>query len=84
MDSATFRAKHEDAATFAAELKQSAMIADLIDGVTALCYMISKTHGGKPQKPKPYPRPWVDSGAKRIGSNPIPISQFNDWYYGGE
>lgn len=30
--------------------------------------------------PKPIKRPGVDSGDKTFGSEPIPISQFNDWW----
>ena len=40
-----------------------------------------------PKRPKPIPRPGVsdeDKGAKHIGKDPIPVSEFEKWYYGGE
>lgn len=83
-NSATFRAMHKDAYSFSTELHQSAMLADLIDGVAMLSYMLSKAYGGKGKKPKPYPRPWDNDNAEHIGSDPIPISEFDKWYYGGE
>ena len=39
-----------------------------------------------PKQPEPIPRPGVkkvDEG-KHIGSDPIPISEFEKWYYGGD
>lgn len=82
--SAVFRARNKDAADYLSRLNQSAMIADLIDSVSALCYMYAKAHNGRPRKPKPYRRPWLKNTSKSIGSDPIPISEFNKWYYGGD
>lgn len=31
-------------------------------------------------KPKPLPRPWLQPKTQSIGRDPIPISQFNDWW----
>ena len=31
-------------------------------------------------KPKRTPRPWETTKAQRIGADPIPISQFHDWW----
>lgn len=81
--SATYRAINSDMARFGSPIKQSAILADVYDAVTALAYMFAKAHGGKGQKPKPYPRPG-DKDTQRLGSDPIPISKFNEWYYGGE
>lgn len=81
--SAVYREAYGDASNFASDLKQSAILADLFDAIQALTYAYAKTHGGKGNKPKPYPRPWVTDDAQHIGSKPIPISEFNDWYYGG-
>lgn len=83
-DSATFRAQHKDAYLFSTHLQQSAMLADVIDSISAFAYMFGKAHGSKGRKPEPYPRPWMDGETQRIGSKPIPISEFNDWYYGGD
>ena len=39
-----------------------------------------------PKRPRPIPRPGVDAkaGEKRIGKEPIPVTEFDKWYYGGE
>lgn len=81
--SATYRAINGDLARFGSPIKQSAILADVYDAVNAFAFMFAKAHGGKGQRPKPYPRPGVDDGQK-LGSDPIPIKDFNDWYYGGE
>lgn len=38
--------------------------------------------GGKSTapKPKPLPRPWLKAKAQTFGRDPIPISQFDDWW----
>ena len=84
--SATFRAQHKDMYMFASELQQSALLADLYDSIQNMLYLFSTAHGGKPKKPQRFPRPWTDddTSTKRIGSGAIPISEFNDWYYGGD
>lgn len=82
--SAVYREKYGDASDFASDLKQNMILADVFDAVQFLSYSFAKAHGGKGKKPKPYPRPWTDDGAQHIGSKPIPISEFNDWYYGGD
>lgn len=84
MDSAVVRKKHQDAYAFGSGLKQSAILADIYDELAALLYSFSKVHNGHPTRPKPYSRPWVNNGSKHIGSKPIPIKDFNEWYYGGD
>ena len=38
-----------------------------------------------PPRPRRIPRPGVDPyEGRRIGKEPIPIEDFNEWYYGGE
>ena len=69
---------------FGNPIKQSGMIADLYDTVTAFAYTFAKVYGGKGQKPKPYPRPIESDDDNKFGKDPIPISEFNDWYYGGD
>lgn len=83
-DSAVYRSEYPDAMRFASDLKQSAILADIFDAIAAFNYTFAKAHGGKGHKPKPYKRPWVSDDAQHIGSEPIPISEFNKWYYGGE
>lgn len=38
--------------------------------------------GGKSSapKPKPLPRPWLKARGRKLGSKPIPISQFAEWW----
>ena len=84
--SATYRALHGDAYRFASDLQESAILADIYDAISGFAFMFNRAHGGHAKKPKPYQRPWLDDDTeeKRIGKDPIPISEFNRWYYGGE
>ena len=84
IDSATYRAQKPDEYKFSTDLQQSALLADLFDAMAMFAYMFAKSKGGKGNKPKPYPRPWDSGDAQKIGSKPIPISDFDEWYYGGE
>lgn len=53
-----------------------------------LAYVVDALHVGNWQRagrksaprPKPFPRPWEKSKARTLGSKPIPLSQFNDWW----
>ena len=81
--SATYRALYGETAAFGTNIKQSAILADIYDAITAFAYTYAKVHDGKGNRPKPYPRPGADKG-ERIGKDPIPIKDFNKWYYGGE
>lgn len=81
--SATWRSLHGEEASYASPLQQSAMLADVIDMLSGFAHMFAKAHGGKGQRPEPYPRPWR-SDKQSIGSGAIPISEFDEWYYGGE
>lgn len=83
-DSATYRALKPDENKFSTGLQRNAMLADIFDAIMAFVFLFSKAHGGRGKKPKLYPRPWADGDAQKIGSSPIPISQFDEWYYGGE
>lgn len=57
---------------------EAQLLADLID-LTALgnWQRQGKKHA---KKPKPIDRPWRKSKAQKLGSMPIPISQFDDWW----
>lgn len=87
-DSAFFRASRPDQAKAAAWVDGSAecaLIAELIDVVRESAAVLAyKGTGKKPPKMEPYPRPW-DGGRKKkqYGSDPIPIADFEQWYYGG-
>lgn len=83
--SATYRAMHDDAYRFASDLKENAILADIYDAIASFAFMYAKAHGGKGKRPQPYQRPWSsDADEQRIGADPIPISEFNKWYYGGD
>ena len=53
-------------------LKTNAILADLYDAY-------ARVHTKKGHTAKPYPRPMVKEKAK-LGKDPIPISQFWDWW----
>lgn len=54
------------------------LVAELID-LTASANWQRAGRGNVP-KPKPYPRPWVKPKSRQLGSDPIPASEFNDWW----
>ena len=57
------------------------MLADLYDLVSWFRWSFSASHvGRRAKRPKPYPRPWVDDGTRHIGKDPIPISEFDEWW----
>jgi hypothetical protein len=41
------------------------LLAQLIDEVSALTYLTMRAHGGKPRRPKPFPRPGVTKKDRR-------------------
>lgn len=63
------------------------LLAGISDGLQQMIWLYSCAHsrkGARPRQPEPIPRPGVKSRQKRIGKSAIPISQFDDWYYGGD
>lgn len=79
-----WRAENRELAQYGSDLSRSAMLADLIDMVASFAHLYVSAHThSKPRQPKPYPRPWKKD-TERIGKDPIPISEFDKWYYGGE
>lgn len=58
-------------------------VACCADALAALNFNYCKVHGGKGKKPEPIERPWKKPQTKHIGAEPIPIMDFEDWYYGG-
>lgn len=85
-DSALARELDPDAARWLGTEQVQTMLADLIDVVRQIQwqYVCSHKKGGKPQKPKPYPRPWAKDDATRIGREAIPIRDFDNWWDGGD
>lgn len=53
-----------------------AVIADALHGANW------QRGGGKGLKPKPLPRPGMEESAASVGSDPIPISEFDKWWNG--
>lgn len=58
------------------------LLARLSDQISQLAWMYSSANTTKKQpKPKPLTRPGVESAKEEVyGKDPIPISQFNDWW----
>ena len=40
--------------------------------------------GSWPPRPPRIERPGVEPEGRRVGSDPIPIQDFDEWYYGGD
>lgn len=87
-DSATKRALQPELADFASSVRQSAILADIYDAIERLNFTIRSKFRNEgeipPRMPKPYPRPGQKEETLNIGSDPIPIADFNEWYYGGD
>lgn len=81
--------RHLDAnsATYAAMYPKQAgwdrhayMLADLFDAVNGVAYTVASVAGGKPRKPKQYPRP--SGQGRKLGSKPIKVADFDAWWEG--
>ncbi len=64
------------------------LLARICEGIEELAW-IAAAKGVKkskwPKRPQRIPRPGVEPDeGRRIGKDPIPISQFDEWYGGGE
>lgn len=55
--SATARELDPEASSWSTTYKTNLMLADVIDYLAQLTAILIKAHGGRPRKPKPYPRP---------------------------
>lgn len=86
-DSATFRARNPELCRFASDINRAEMLADLIDIAAWQLWSFAASRmpkGRRLDKPKPYPRPGQEpEEGERFGRDPIPIEDFNSWYYGG-
>lgn len=82
-DSALKREMDADV-TWLTGMRTDMLLASLCDQVAQLQYMYIRSHGGKARKPKPIPRPGVSDGTQKLGKDPIPIQDFDRWYYGGD
>ena len=56
------------------------LLAELVDLAAAGNWQ----RGGNKHAPRPkrFPRPWEKTKAQKLGSDPIPVSKFNDWWDG--
>lgn len=86
--SALVRELSPEIARFVSPANAAAMMADLIDTVAYFRWESSASRAGKgrrkPKKPKPYPRPGdKERRGTVIGRDPIPISEFDEWWEGG-
>lgn len=89
VESATVQELSPELATWNRADRVPAMLADLIDAVNGVRWVLECANTPKkrrrPKQPERYPRPGADKkDAKRIGSEPIPIREFNAWWEGGE
>ena len=89
-ESATMRSLHPDDAERVAWMRGAAtaqLVACLIDEVRGLQWMYASAHSrGSVRRPRQFRTPWddgEDTGVVRMGSNPIPISEFDKWFDGG-
>ena len=87
IDSALAAELHPEEAAWASPAKAASVLADLFDLVAAFRYEValSNTQKGrrKPPRPRPYPRPGARDDRVRIGRDPIPVREFDEWWEGG-
>lgn len=57
---------------------EAQLLADVVDLLAIANWQRQGKKSAK--KPKPVERPWRKPKSTRLGSQPIPISQFNDWW----
>ena len=83
--SCVWRAQFPEEANYSSALHANAALADIFDIIAAFAANFARAHGnGRAKTPKPYPRPWIsDRDERHIGRDPIPVADFDDWYYGG-
>lgn len=63
------------------------LLARICEGIETLAWIElckGQRKSRRPPRPSRIERPGVSPDKKRIGREPIPISEFDDWYYGGE
>ncbi len=81
-DSALWRSMHPE---YGGWSSTQAMMADLIDWTQEVARCLIALGGKRPKVLKPYPRPWVkDSGARRIGKDPVTVEEFEEFWERGQ
>ena len=75
-----------DDATWTRDQMLLALICDELAVANWLTVCRGQKKSKWPKRPKPIPRPGVEKQdeGKRIGKDPIPVSDFDKWYYGGD
>lgn len=57
------------------------ILADLFDAITQGFASITAAIANRSAKRiRPYPRPWLKSKERHVGSKPIPVSEFERWW----
>ena len=70
--SALSRDLNNEVYTWGTTLKTNVILADVFDILSAINYNLASFSGGKPKKPKPYPRPGQkDKAVKHYGKGPV-------------
>lgn len=60
---------------------KTALLADIFDLLGSFRYTyVAANSKSKPRRPKPYPRPWTERKSQHYGKDPIPASQFAEWW----
>ena len=57
IDSALHQELHPEFFAWASQAKTNGILADIYDLLAGILYTLNRLGGGKPRKPKPYPRP---------------------------
>lgn len=80
--SATVREIDPEISAWATTYKTNLMLADVIDYLASLKAIIIKAHGGRPSRPKPYPRPGdTKRKSKTFGgkASAMPPDKMREW-----
>lgn len=59
-------------------IQTDVLLAELVDLIASGNWQ----RGGNKHAPKPkrFPRPWEKANAQKLGADPIPISEFDNWW----
>lgn len=78
-DSATVRDQNPDISRWATVTQTNTILADIYDALTAINNNLVRLGHGKPEKPKPYPRPGKkEKNSKHLGTA-MPRDQLHKW-----
>ena len=84
MDSALRQATEPEYAKFGTQFNTGFILAEMYDLISTFSYMYASANSKtRPKAPKPFPRPWYkEEDTVKYGSAPIPVKDFEDWWYG--